>query len=117
MTVRHRIPILVLLASLTFPAWTQPGPFETNLDPEAARREAENTRGIDYPALSPDQALANALQRCASLPPFYRVDCEARVRGQVQGSGSVLGGGLLKETVTILPQDELEQQLKESAPR
>lgn len=105
-----------LCATWLLPALAPANPLDTNLDPEAARQEARNTRGIAYPALSPEQALANALQRCAGLPPFYRVDCETRVRGQVQGSGSVLGGGLLKETRTLMPADVLQEQLQDIEP-
>jgi hypothetical protein len=42
----------------------------------------------------------NALARCASLPPADRADCESRVDGGGAVSGSVKGGGLIKETVT-----------------
>lgn len=107
-----RLAILGLCAVGLLPALTQSNPLDTNLDPEAARQEERKTRGIAYPALSPEQALANALQRCARLPPFYRVDCETRVRGQVQGTGSVRGGGLLKETRTLMPEHELQEQLR-----
>jgi hypothetical protein len=45
----------------------------------------------------------NALARCASLPASDRADCESRVDGGGAVSGSVKGGGLIKETVTPVP--------------
>lgn len=48
---------------------------------------------------------ANALARCAVHPPAERTACEARVTGtgDTEVEGSVLGGGLLRETVTTVP--------------
>ncbi|KAF1020232.1 MAG: hypothetical protein GAK30_02656 [Paracidovorax wautersii] len=57
-----------------------------------ARRGNLKDQGQDY--------RANALQRCAPLPADLRGDCESRVRGEGQVSGSVQGGGILRETVT-----------------
>ena len=54
------------------------------------------------------QAKANELKRCDNLPPFYKTDCVARVNGQGQSSGSVIGGGVISETVTTLPKAELQ---------
>lgn len=42
----------------------------------------------------------NALARCQPLPVGDRHDCELRVEGAGPSSGSVKGGGVLKETVT-----------------
>jgi len=63
----------------------------------AARQEASRgglTGAPDY--------LANALARCAPQPPAERMACEQRVRGTGTTSieGSVLGGGVIRETVT-----------------
>jgi len=63
----------------------------------AARQEARRgglTGAPDY--------LANALARCAPQPPADRMACEQRVRGTGTTSidGSVLGGGVIRETVT-----------------
>ena len=46
--------------------------------------------------------LQNALARCGLQPPMERSACEARVRGtgQTDIQGSVLGGGVIRETVT-----------------
>jgi hypothetical protein len=45
----------------------------------------------------------NALARCANLPPSDRADCESRVDGGGDASGSVKGGGVIKQTVTPVP--------------
>ena len=49
----------------------------------------------------------NALARCASLPPADRADCESRVDGGGDSSGSVKGGGVIKQTVTPVPMPSL----------
>ena len=54
-------------------------------------------------------ALANATDRCNALPAKDRADCVARIVGplnpsqKVTGSGSVEGGGVIKETTTTTP--------------
>ena len=45
----------------------------------------------------------NQRKRCAQLPGSQRQDCLARMQGQGNISGSVAGGGLLRETVTVVP--------------
>jgi hypothetical protein len=45
----------------------------------------------------------NAMARCQSLPAGDRADCESRVDGGGDASGSVKGGGIIKETTTTLP--------------
>jgi hypothetical protein len=45
----------------------------------------------------------NAMARCANLPPSDRSDCESRVDGGGDKSGSVKGGGIITETTTTLP--------------
>ena len=47
----------------------------------------------------------NALARCQLQPPGDRGACEQRVMGtgQTDIEGSVLGGGLIRETVTPVP--------------
>jgi hypothetical protein len=97
------IVLLTLCAAVALPAMAQLSPSQTNLDPSAAAMESRNARGSQLRAVSPEQGQANALQRCAALPAHYKTDCEARVRGQGDVSGSVLGGGLLRETVTTVP--------------
>jgi hypothetical protein len=45
----------------------------------------------------------NAMTRCQNLPASDRADCESRVDGAGDKSGSVKGGGIIKETVTPIP--------------
>lgn len=47
----------------------------------------------------------NASARCQLQPVADRADCEARVRGTGDSSskGSVMGGGMISETVTPVP--------------
>ena len=71
----------------------------------AARQEARRgglTSAPDY--------LQNALARCQPQPPTERLACEQRVRGTGMTSieGSVLGGGLIRETVTPVPSNALQ---------
>lgn len=42
----------------------------------------------------------NAMSRCRVLPAADRVDCESRIDGRGTTSGSVSGGGIVRETVT-----------------
>lgn len=79
---------------------------QSSQDPATCRLEARNAlaeakRGGLNDA--PGQYQANALQRCADLPGDNRSDCESRVRGEGRSEGSVEGGGLIRETVTIVP--------------
>lgn len=47
----------------------------------------------------------NALARCQLQPAAERADCEARINGNGQTTveGSVMGGGVIRETVTPIP--------------
>ena len=114
--MKRLLTLLALSGAVALPALAQMTPAQTNLDPSAARMEARNARGAQLSSVSPDQAGANALQRCASLPAMYKADCEARVRGEGQVSGSVIGGGLVKETVTTMPQTELDKMMQSHQP-
>lgn len=46
---------------------------------------------------------ANASKRCAALPAAEKADCERRANGEGSVSGSVGGGGMVKELVTPVP--------------
>ena len=64
----------------------------------AAKQEAQrgNLRdSADYQS--------NASKRCAALPPAEKADCERRAMGEGSVSGSVGGGGVVKELVTPVP--------------
>lgn len=65
----------------------------------AAREEAR--RG-GLTSASPMNYEQNALARCGLQPPAERAACEARVlgTGRTTVEGSVLGGGVIRETVT-----------------
>jgi hypothetical protein len=71
---------------------------------EAGAARFEARRG-GLTSASPMSYEQNALARCGLQPPADRADCEARVRGTGMTSveGSVLGGGVIRETVTPVP--------------
>lgn len=109
--MKHHVALLALCSAFALPAMAQMTPAQTNLDPAAAQLEARNARAArgELTTVTPEQALANELKRCAPLPPFFKTDCEARVRGKAgTASGSVIGGGIIRETVTTMPKSELE---------
>lgn len=114
--MKKLLALLALSGAVALPAVAQMTPAETNLDKSAARMEARNARGSQLTPVSDEQAQANALLRCARLPEFYKVDCEARVKGQGEVSGSVIGGGLVKETVTTMPKSELDAMRQNTQP-
>ena len=66
----------------------------------AARDEARRGRLADR-GTAYDK---NATQRCSGLPDADRKDCMARMQGQGTTSGSVDGGGILREKVTRTPE-------------
>lgn len=68
----------------------------------AAKQEAARG-GLTSPA--PSSQEANALARCQGLAGGDKADCEARMRGDANSSssGSVMGGGVIRETVTPVP--------------
>jgi hypothetical protein len=68
----------------------------------AARQEAGRNGLTGSSAVGYD---ANALARCKQQPAADQAECEARVRGGAGASteGSVMGGGVIRETVTPVP--------------
>ena len=68
---------------------------------EAGAARAEALRGGLGDSTEP--YADNQRKRCAQLPGSQRQDCLARMQGQGNVSGSVAGGGLLRETVTVVP--------------
>ncbi|MBB1604566.1 hypothetical protein [Variovorax sp. UMC13] len=68
----------------------------------AARQEAQRSGLTSASSGTYDQ---NALERCQLQPVADRADCEARIRGTGASAteGSVLGGGVIRETVTPIP--------------
>ncbi len=68
---------------------------------EAAAAQAQRRKGA-----TPQDTTAferNALQRCDALSGDERKDCVARMQGEGSTSGSVSGGGILREKVTVVP--------------
>ncbi|MFN6997919.1 MAG: hypothetical protein ACK4PH_27340, partial [Aquincola tertiaricarbonis] len=66
---------------------------------EAGAAQDERRRGTLDDGQA-DRYQQNALQRCQGLPAAEQADCVKRANGLGQQSGSVKGGGLIKETVT-----------------
>ena len=65
----------------------------------AAQQEARRG-GLTDPSPSTDDR--NALDRCKQQPPSAQAECEARITGagKTTTEGSVMGGGVIRETVT-----------------
>ena len=65
----------------------------------AAQQEARRN-GLTNP--SPGAEDRNALDRCKQQPPSAQAECEARITGagKTTTEGSVMGGGVIRETVT-----------------
>ncbi|MBC7707017.1 MAG: hypothetical protein H7274_24120 [Rhodoferax sp.] len=79
---------------------------QSNQDPATCRVEARNAlaearRGGLTAA--PDRYQSNAMQRCGVFKDADRSDCEARMQGQGNIQGSVAAGGILRESVTVVP--------------
>lgn len=108
--------LMLLCGAMSLPAMAQMTPTETNLDQSAAQMEIRNARGDQLTDVSAQQAAANALQRCQRLPDFYRSDCEARVKGEGELSGTVLGGGIVRESRTTMPERDLNAAKQDITP-
>ena len=70
---------------------------------QACMQEAKAVRALPVeatPSVSPEQLQRHRLLRCAPLHGEDRQDCIARMQGQGTVSGSVAGGGVLRELVT-----------------
>jgi hypothetical protein len=52
------------------------------------------------PAVSPEQLQRNSVMRCESLTGDERTACKERMHGEGTVSGSIAGGGLLRELTT-----------------
>ncbi|WP_295953772.1 hypothetical protein [Rhodoferax sp.] len=69
---------------------------------EAERALAESRRG-GLTTEAPSEYQQNALRRCAVFQGDDRKDCEARMRQPEGVEGSAQSGGVLRESVTIVP--------------
>jgi hypothetical protein len=67
---------------------------------EAGAALQEARRGRLDNGSDPGTLQRNALQRCQRQPAEDRADCERLARGEGKVSGSVEGGGVIKEIVT-----------------
>ncbi|MDM0111818.1 hypothetical protein QTI66_06625 [Variovorax sp. J22R133] len=106
------LSLAALLACGTASAQSaKPSTCDPRQDPAACARESGAARqeaargGLTQPGASAD---VNATARCQALPAAERTDCEARIQGSGAAStsttsGSVMGGGLVRETVTPIP--------------
>jgi len=79
---------------------------QSNQDLSTCRLEAQNAlaaakRGDLSNASGEYQS--NALQRCAVFKDAERSDCEARMSDQSNTEGSAASGGILHQSVTIMP--------------
>lgn len=79
---------------------------QTQQDRATCLREAGAARGEAKRGNLNDGAVSyqqNAQNRCNALPPADRDACMRRMQGQGTVSGSVDGGGVYRETTTIVP--------------
>jgi hypothetical protein len=79
---------------------------QSNQDPATCRIEARNALAAARSGgltAEPDQYQSNALQRCGVFKGVDRSDCEDRMRAQGNIQGSVAAGGILRESVKVVP--------------
>ena len=81
-------------------------------DAMVAYREAK--RGVLGDGMTVDPA--NLTKRCDALKAADRDDCLARMRGAGTTSGSIEGGGLYRELVTVIPAPVAPKAPPEKAP-
>ncbi len=78
---------------------------------EARNAAAERRRGL---LTNEGNFMANALARCdVHRTPIDKAACRERILGQGDVSGSVVGGGLLRELEVVLPQEQQTRQARE----
>lgn len=68
---------------------------------EAANAQAEKSKG-DLQTQGRDELVANAMRRCDALGGEDHAACTARVLGYGNQSGSVGGGGVIREVETVV---------------
>ncbi len=85
-------------------AITTPADRSNCLRDAAAARSQALSSGAPRTVPSPEQLKQNALKRCEEHPTTEgREICERMVRGEGQASGSVRGGGVIRELETTVP--------------
>jgi hypothetical protein len=70
---------------------------------EAGAVRAQGARKMPMAGDTPESRMHNALKRCVDLPPENKATCERMVQGEGRVSGSVAGGGQIRELVTPVP--------------
>lgn len=70
---------------------------------EAGAVRAEAMKGRRTTGTAPEDLARNALRRCQELPPENKMLCERMARGDGQTTGSVAGGGVLRELEYEVP--------------
>lgn len=121
---RHLFPIRPAILVVACSAWLAAASFAQNLpethtqyrqemaactngqshqDPATCSLEARNALAEAQRGGLSSAAGQSVTQRCEALQGDERADCLARMRGQGKVEGSVEGGGVLRETVTIVP--------------
>lgn len=83
---------------------------KSNQSFDSCMKEAKavfDERAGSNPTVSAEQLQRNAFLRCDALAGDERVACVARIRGEGTVSGSVAGGGILRELVTteVMPSE------------
>ena len=80
---------------------------QSNQDATTCRVEARNAlaeaRRGGLTAAPADQYQSNAMQRCSVFKGSDRGDCEARIGADGGVQGSVAAGGVLRESVKVVP--------------
>ena len=95
---------------------------QTQQDRDTCLREARNARADKQqaqPGAASGELAANAMARCEPFSGEEKAACKARVMGYGETSGSVAGGGVLKqvETVVVPPgQSEVTIEPRTSSP-
>ena len=74
---------------------------------EAGAVRAQALKGVPQGGESAEERLRNALKRCDPLPADRKAICERMVRGEGSESGSVQGGGVIRELTIMEPVEPL----------
>lgn len=70
---------------------------------EAGAVRAQGKNRMPMGGDTAESRMHNAMKRCAELPPENKATCERLVHGEGTVSGSVAGGGQIRELVTPVP--------------
>jgi hypothetical protein len=70
---------------------------------EAGAVRAQGTRKMPMAGDTPESRMQNAMKRCTNLPAESKATCERMVHGEGTVSGSVAGGGQIRELITPVP--------------